>query len=316
MATLFDLAQAYLNQGMPSISPIFKPITNNPEEEDSSSNLPISDPFSPLKKISDPGGDNFNVYNPDPNITRTQRDYINPFPFNPDSNLGTPDYGYIDPKRKGVLGLLDSAGNLVKNSLIGRGITALGNKLPINQRAILENELIGSGVMLDDIGRVVGDVNTPEGIMAGLNAAKITDETFDKKAGTIRNTLREKYNLSDEEIDEVVAEIDATGTYGGPLGYNPVMGTTTNLFTNLLNTQKAQSLFGLNKKKADIITARKIQERQEKQRAKDIAANEAIVARAEREYREDPGAKSYSGGERTPGDDTSYSDPFDPGGGE
>ena len=35
----------------------------------------------------------------------------------------------------------------------------------------------------------------------------------------------------------------------------------------------------------------------------------------ERAYDRDTG-DSYSGGESTPGDDTSYSDPFDPGGGE
>jgi len=43
-------------------------------------------------------------------------------------------------------------------------------------------------------------------------------------------------------------------------------------------------------------------------------ADEATVAQANRQYRDDPG--SYSGGESTPGDDTSYNDPFDPGGGE
>jgi len=42
-------------------------------------------------------------------------------------------------------------------------------------------------------------------------------------------------------------------------------------------------------------------------------ADEATVAQANRDY---SSGASYSGGESTPGDDTSYNDPFDPGGGE
>ena len=66
--------------------------------------------------------------------------------------------------------------------------------------------------MLDDIGRIVtNNYNTPEGIMAGYNAAKLSPESFDKRTSNIRDTLKEKYNLSDAQIDDVVSEIEETG---------------------------------------------------------------------------------------------------------
>ena len=77
----------------------------------------------------------------------------------------------------------------------------------MNQRAILENELRGSGVYTDDVGRIVGDVNTVGGVMAGYNANQMTDKTFDKRSDTIADTLQDKYGidiseLSEEEIED------------------------------------------------------------------------------------------------------------------
>ena len=67
--------------------------------------------------------------------------------------------------------------------------------MPINRRAIMENQLGVGGVMVDDIGRIVvgqgGDYNTPEGVMAGYNVAKMTDKTFDKRQSRIEKTLQE-----------------------------------------------------------------------------------------------------------------------------
>jgi hypothetical protein len=54
--------------------------------------------------------------------------------------------------------------------LIKKGLDALGNKLPVNEAAIFQNELLGQGIKLDNIGRIVTDnYRTPEGIMAGYN---------------------------------------------------------------------------------------------------------------------------------------------------
>ena len=85
---------------------------------------------------------------------------------------------------------------------------ALGKYMPVNRRAIMENELRGAGVYTDDIGRIVAGpdgYNTAEGIMAGYNANQMTDKTFDKRTKTIANTLSNKYgvdisSLSEEEI--------------------------------------------------------------------------------------------------------------------
>ena len=81
--TLFDLAQAYLNQGMPSISPIFQP---TPPTIGPITTMPVVHEEEKVVKL---GGneEGFSVYNPDPNTTRTQRDYINPFPFDPMDNF-------------------------------------------------------------------------------------------------------------------------------------------------------------------------------------------------------------------------------------
>jgi hypothetical protein len=48
---------------------------------------------------------------------------------------------------------------------------------------------------------VTDDYNTAEGIMAGYNAAKVTDKTFDKRTDTIENTLGTKYGLSKSQIE-------------------------------------------------------------------------------------------------------------------
>ena len=76
--------------------------------------------------------------------------------------------------------------------MMGTAVDFIKSKLPVNPRAILENELLGKGFAIDDVGRIVGDPSTAEGIMAGYNAAKITDETFDKRRERIQKTISEK----------------------------------------------------------------------------------------------------------------------------
>jgi len=65
---------------------------------------------------------------------------------------------------------------------------AINQMLPTNRRAIMENEMLGSGFALDDIGRIVatGDYNTPEGIMAGYNAYQMDEDTFDDRIKKIK----------------------------------------------------------------------------------------------------------------------------------
>jgi hypothetical protein len=52
---------------------------------------------------------------------------------------------------------------------IKKGLDALGDMLQ-DKGSIFKNELLGQGIKLDNIGRIVTDnYNTPEGIMAGYN---------------------------------------------------------------------------------------------------------------------------------------------------
>ena len=199
MATLYDLAMKYLRQGLPSIDPIFPstipPIGGTPTQP--------TQPTQPVQGIINTnvatggGGDGFNVYNPDPNRTRTIDNY-SPYAYNR-AMRNTEKFGetvgpnpdlYYAPPMDGIPGMIQG---YLKNSFLGRGLDSLKDMMPVNPRAKLENELLGSGIMLDDIGRVVSnDYNTAEGIMSGYNAAKITDATFDKRRATIEKTIAKK----------------------------------------------------------------------------------------------------------------------------
>ena len=114
-------------------------------------------------------------------------------------------------------------------------------------------------------------------------------------------------------------------------GYNPVSGGFLNMITGgrfgdptRYGLQRAYQKRidtikkTLAKKQSDVLTARLAELKAEKARelqALQTAQRAKDRADIDRAYREETG-DSYSGGESTPGDDTSYSDPFDPGGGE
>ena len=285
--SLYQQYLNYLNQAMPDISGIFKTSPQSPIGPITKLPVPPDPGVTPelLDKMG--GGDNFGVYNPDLTRTRTKQDYINPFPFNPDDNLGTSDYGYIEPKKDGILGLLDSAGNYLKNSLFGRGISAVRGMLPVNRRGILENELLGAGVMLDDIGRVVAtDYNTPEGIMAGYNAAKITDETFDKRQDRISKTLQDKYGLTDAEIEDALA-----GQYSGDV--------QSSLIDTIFTLNQARDLFNRRNKAADAIYQRKLEEKRIASLPEEVRQytqpTRTVEQAIERDNRGDQGSSSGGG---------------------
>jgi len=269
MATLAQLAQQYLNQGLPSISGIFQPRANAPVEEPVEETIPGITPqlLQPMG-----GGGGFNPYNINPNDpnVRTSKNYS---PYNMrqayastyrgpnDPGVGIPsgilsDSSFLYGEPTGIGKTLGTAANFIPGiGGLKRGVEFLSGIMPVNRRGILENELLGGGIMLDDIGRIVtNNYNTPEGIMAGYNAAKLSPESFDKRTSNIRDTLKEKYNLSDEQIDDVVSEIEETGEYKGNLGFNPNMGTTTNLFSNLVNINKAKNIFNQKQNLASLIT--------------------------------------------------------------
>ena len=161
-------------------------------------------------------GDNFSVYNPDPNtISNQDYDdrpyqtalYNNSFPMmgDPEANIatgalnadGSMSYaGDDDEELTGIRSLISKGVNLIPGmGMLRTGAQAIGSLLPTNQRAIFENELGGQGIMVNDIGQIVqgqGDYNTGANIMAGYNANKITDSTVQKRIDTIRETIARK----------------------------------------------------------------------------------------------------------------------------
>ena len=217
MASLFDLVQQYLKRdNLPK--PFTYDRTNQPGTPPPVT-VPPQDPNAPTARIlpvQGGGGDGFSVYNPDPNRTRTQDNYLerpykstvynDAFPMmgDPIANQATGALNadglmsYAGDKQ--LKGLPGAAANYLKNSFIGKGLEYLGDKLPVNNRAILENELLGQGFQLNDIGQFVsdgGDINKADGsnIMAGYNANKVTRQTFEKRRNMINN------NMSDTNIN-------------------------------------------------------------------------------------------------------------------
>jgi hypothetical protein len=213
MATLFDLAQAYLNRALPETFKYDRtPRIGIPTP------VPSPLPPEPVKKLPVQGGDNFSVYNPDPNRTRDENDY-SPYSYNR-AMRDTDKFGqtvgpnpdlYYQPPLTGIPGAVQG---YLKNSLpgqllgkVGSGIESL---LPVNKRAIIENEALGAGIALDDIGRIVqgpGDYDSAENVMAGYNLAQITPETIQKRRETIEKTMSKpgyKGNLQErlDALDE------------------------------------------------------------------------------------------------------------------
>ncbi len=264
MATLAQLAQQYLNQGLPSISGIFQPRANTPVEEPVEETIPGITPQ--LLQPMGGGGGGFNPYNINPNDpnVRTSRNY-SPYSdrrliersfYNSDTAAqkmmdNYPDY-YQGPKPTGIAKALGTAVNFIPGiGGLKRGAEFLSGIMPVNKRANLENQLLGSGIMLDDIGRIVTDnYNTPEGIMAGYNAAKLTDKSFDKRTSNISKSLKEK-GLSQAQIDAVISEIEETGEYTGEIT-DEMLGVN-NLFSNLINVNKAKFNFATAREKAKLI---------------------------------------------------------------
>ena len=206
----FGLPQAvvdYLNQGLPNIyqsitQPSIAPTTTQPvvnTDQDIIENL--------YPKIGG-GGDSYSVYNPDPS-TISNREY-SPYAYRqamaksgagiPSGILSDSEFLY-GPQLTGIPG---AAANYLQNSYIGKGLDYLGNIMPVNRRAIYENELAGQGIMVNDIGQIVsdgGNINTAQNIMAGYNANKIDASTIQNRIDTINEKMKDP--------DQKKAKLDA-----------------------------------------------------------------------------------------------------------
>ena len=153
------------------------------------------------------GGSGFSVYNPDPSSI-VNRNY-NPKPnydaYYEDTfgkNLGDPEAlgatgaKYADPSK--LQGLASQAINFTPFGPLKKGLEFFGDYIPPNRRKIMENQLSGQGVMVNDIGQIVqggGAYDTAGNIMAGYNASKVDADTFQKR----RDMINDK--MSDTNID-------------------------------------------------------------------------------------------------------------------
>lgn len=328
--TRFGLPQSvvnYLNQGLPDIyQSIYNPppatigpITTMPVES-----TPLVDPLYPQTGGNQEG---FSVYNPDPNMTRTSKNY-NPRPAyeaafgtmmgDPVANIATGALNkfdvmgpYQEKPPSGLETLFNKAINFVPYiGSIKRGAEFLKDKLPISKTGILQNELLGGGFMLDNIGRIVsapGKYNTPEGIMAGYNpvsggalnfltGGKYGDEptygldkSYDKRRETVSKTLKEKYGMTDAEIAAAIA-----GEYEGDVPINPATGLPTDLINRLGLFNQSQNLLNKRKSAADVIFNRKLEERKQKALEKQ---NQERIARETRQKAEAARKnQTYTGG--------------------
>ena len=224
------------------------------------------------------GGDGFSVYNADPNTISNMNpnryalqdarydnelSYVGKsFPGNIDPLYSTnteamknmemyPEYYGLDrppPSKiseligKGI-GFIPGIGTLSKFADFASGL------LPANRRAIMENQLGTQGVMVNDIGQIVvgpgGSYGTPEGIMAGYNVNKMDDETFTNRQDTMRQTFKDKYQLNDKQIDQIISgELTEDDEIFSDPKFNLPSGKTTNLITDLRNIEIARKNFG------------------------------------------------------------------------
>ena len=179
------------------------------------------------------GGDDFSVYNPDPTKVRTDYrpdyDYRKHIDYNPNLTATANEKQfdmyqnyYNKPAPSGIEQFIGKAINFIPYiGPLKRGAEFVGGAIkgmfPVNQRGILENELRGSGILTDDIGRMVGDPNTVEGVMAGYNASADPfkeNNVWDKRKETIAETVARKYGI---EIDD---DFDFSSVKKGDKGYD------------------------------------------------------------------------------------------------
>ena len=220
------------------------------------------------------GGGGNNPYMPNANVnTNYQPNYDYRQHIDYDPNLTATanqkqfdmyqDY-YNKPAPSGIAKAINTGINMIPGiGTIKRGVEFVGGALkgvlPVNQRALMENELRGSGIYTDSIGRMAvgpdGKYNTPEGIMAGYNASQMDptkeNNAWDRRTSNITESLVDRTSLTAQEIADIVSEIEETGKYSGTLT-DEQLGVK-NLFSNLVNVNMNKYMFGKSKKKSQDI---------------------------------------------------------------
>jgi hypothetical protein len=295
--TRFGLQQSvvdYLNQGLPSISGIFQPsgpsiptpLVEAPTIEDVITEEGIASLYPQVATSDGGGGDSFSPFDirPGDSSIRTPDQY-SPYAYNQamrntekfGQTVGpNPDLYYAPPI--GIEQLMSKIPTPF--GFVKKGIDALADKLPVNRAAIFQNELLGGGFKLDNIGRIVTDnYNTPEGIMAGYNPVSggllnmLTggaygepttyglDKSYDKRRETVAKAL-EKMGMSKEDIEAAIA-----GEYEGDAPINLITGKPTTLVNKLGLFNQSQNLLNKRLSMADLIFEQKQEEELQKKQA-------------------------------------------------
>ena len=219
----------------------------------------------------------------DDQLTTAQRKEMDMNPEYYGINTGIPETG--------IKGFLNQAVNFIPGiGAFKRGAEFVGGLvnqfLPVNQRAIMENQARGQGIFTDDIGRIVsaGPYNTPENVMAGYNLGNITQETIDKRTDRIGKTLGDKYGISAADIqglmDGTIDDDDISAKYGISTNLTSQIRNVVLAGQNILATQvRAKEI-------RDFREAQKIQEQLEKAAAKKskAAALRAIRRQGRQDY--------------------------------
>jgi hypothetical protein len=310
----------YLNQGLPSIQQPYRPGYDKNYGPGEGMAYTTVEPKPGYQYVYGPDGQRYSIpipgYNPNEDADDPQGivslypevaasgggDGFNPYDIRPgDSSIRTPDqyspYAYNQAMRNtekfgqtvgpnpdlyyapqtGIEQLLNK---LPTFGGIKTALDALGDKLPVNRTAIFQNELLGQGIKLDNIGRIVTDnYNTPEGIMAGYNPVSggllnmLTggaygepttyglDKSYDKSRETVAKAL-EKMGMSKEDIEAAIA-----GEYTGEAPINPITGKPTTLVDRLGLFNQSQNLLNKSLSMADLIFEKKLEEKQQKKQA-------------------------------------------------
>ena len=208
------------------------------------------------------GGDGgFNPYSPD--MSQIRQDY-SPYAYRQamaSSGVGIPsgilsDSKFLyapESKAEGLLNMIPYIGT------IKRGAEFLKGMMPINERAIMENEGRGMGIFTDDIGRIVqgsGAYDTGANVMAGYNLSKLTPETIEKRRAKIKETMS-KPGYSGDLQKRLDALDEFEEMYFGPTGIK----TRTDAIYKYRKDKKAaekdrklqEEIDAYNKRQAEII---------------------------------------------------------------
>ena len=244
------------------------------------------------------GGDGYNPYQPNANVNTSYQpnyDYRQHIDYDPNltatANQKQFDMNqnyYNKPAPSGIAKAINTGINMIPGiGTVKKGMEFVGNTLgkymPVNQRGIFENELRGSGVFTDAIGRIAigpdGKYNTPEGIMAGYNASQMDptkeNNAWDRRTDNLTDTLADKakglgLDITKADLEAIAKEIEETGKYTGE--YTDDTFGVKNLFSNLTNVNLNKFMVTKTRKKSqdifDFEVAKKEKEKQRKAQEK------------------------------------------------